>query len=316
VSQRLTRFLEERLGLALSDLPDTQEIRSAPAIDTSLYGQPASALSQRQVPPETARNFFAALFREQNCLGWEALIDYAARNTCVEPGQRHYILAGIPYSIGKLVELGAHVWGHVAPRVAGERSLLGLLGIGTGWSLAAEEGLSLFYEMELARHTGQRFDEAKIWLGTLATGLATGVLVPPQTFLSLYTFLADFLLLYRLIYLGNEDLDAARAKASTVAQTRCLRTFRGVSDLTRPGVCCPKDAVYQRGLFQVCAAVAADRTVLDWLAAGVVALEQIPDLQALAIPPAPHAARRLLEQPDLEEYILSFAQKSDGPVGK
>jgi tetratricopeptide (TPR) repeat protein len=315
VSRRLTRFLEEHLGLAPGDLPDTEEIRPAPAFDVSLYGQPSSALAQRQVPPETARNFFAALFKEQGCQGWEALIDYAARNTRVEPGLRHYILAGIPYSIGKLVELVAHEWeGHVAPRVAGERSLLGLLGIGTGWSLTTEEGLGLFYEMELARRTGQRFDEAKVWLGTLATGLAAGVLVPPQTFLSLYTFLADFLLLYRLIFLGMEDLEVARAKASTVAQTRCLRTFRGVPNLSRPGVCYPKDAVYQRGLFRVYEAVATDRTVLDWLAAGVVALEQIADLQALAIPPAPHAARGLLEQPDLEAYILSFAGESEAPA--
>jgi hypothetical protein len=79
-------------------------------------------------------------------------------------------------------------------------------------------------------------------------------------------------------------------------------------------VCFPKDAVYQRGLFQVYEAVAADRTVLDWLAAGVVALEQIPDLLALAIPPASHAARELLEQPDLEAYILSFAQESEAPA--
>jgi tetratricopeptide (TPR) repeat protein len=313
VSQRLAQFLEEQLGLALASLPDSEEIRSVPPIDVSLYGRPSTELGSRQVSPETARNLFATLLAEQGCRGWEVVIDYAARNTRIEPGLRHYILAGTPYSIGKLIEQVAHeLEGHVAPRVAGERSLLGLLGIGTGWSLTTEEGLGLFYEIELARRTGQRFDEAKIWLGTLATGLAAGVLVPPQTFLALYTFLADFLLLYRLIYLGNEDLDEARTKASTVAQTRCLRTFRGVPDLSRPGVCYPKDAVYQRGLFQVYDAVAADKTVLDWLAAGVVALEQIPDLAALAIPPAPHAARGLLEQSDLEAYILSFAQDCEG----
>jgi hypothetical protein len=217
----------------------------------------------------------------------------------------------MPYSNSKLIEQVAHEWGgHVGPRVAGERSLLGLLGIGTGWSLATEEGLGLFYEMELAKRTGQRFDEAKIWLGTLATGLASGVLVPPQTFLSLYTFLADFLLLYRLIFLGNEEETTAQVKAQTVAQTRCLRTYRGVPNLMQPaGICYLKDAVYERGLFQVYDAVREDGGILDWLAAGVVALEQVPDLQALGIPPAAHSSRALLEHPDLEAYILSFAER-------
>jgi hypothetical protein len=203
----------------------------------------------------------------------------------------------------------AHEWGaHVSPRVAGELSPLGLLGLGTGWSLTTEEGLGLFYEIELARRTGQRFDEAKIYLGTLSTGLAAGILVPPQSFLSLYTFLADFLLLYRLVYLGEEEVEAAQAKARTVAQTRCLRTFRAVPDLARLGICYPKDAVYERGLFQVYDAVAQDPAVLDWLAAGVVALEQIGDLKILGIPPAAHSSRALLDHPDLEAYIVSFAE--------
>jgi tetratricopeptide (TPR) repeat protein len=311
VSERVARFVEQRLLLSVDKLPETREIRSAPRIDTSLYGKPASSLVRREFPPEAVKNLFNSLFREQGCEGWEAVIDYAANNTRIEPGLRHYILAGKPYSSGKLIEQIAHEWGaHVSPRVAGELSTLGLLGLGTGWSLTTEEGLGLFYELELARRTGQRFDEAKIYLGTLSTGLAAGVLVPPQTFLPLYTFLADFLLLYRLVYLGNEEMETAQTKARTVAQTRCLRTYRGVPDLSQPGICYPKDAVYQRGLFQVYDAVAQDPAVLDWLAAGVVALEQIDDLKALGIPPAAHSSRALLEEPDLEAYILSFAEQA------
>jgi tetratricopeptide (TPR) repeat protein len=314
VSERVAQFVEQRLSLVVGDLPESQEIRAVPMIDTSLYGKPTASLVKREFPPETVKNLFNALFREQGCLGWEAVIDYAARNTRIEPGLRHYILAGLPYDIGKLTEQVAHEWGgHVAPRVAGEQSALGILGLGTGRSLVTEEGLGLFYELELARRTGQRFDEAKIYLGTLSTGLASGILVPPQTFLSLYTFLADFLLLYRLVYLGNEEMETAQAKARSVAQTRCLRTYRAVPDLSRLGICYPKDAAYERGLFQVYDAVAQDPAVLDWLAAGVVALEQIDDLKALGIPPAAHSSRALLEHPDLEAYIVSFAERAPSP---
>lgn len=309
VSERVALFVEQHLALSVNHLPETDEIRSTPMIDTSLYGKPASSLAKREFPPEAVKKLFNALFREQGCLGWEAVIDYAANNTRIEPGLRHYILAGKPYSSTILNVQLAHEWGaHVSPRVAGEQSALGLLGLGTGWSLTTEEGLGLFYEIELARRTGQRFDEAKIWLGTLSTGLAAGILTPPQSFLSLYTFLADFLLLYRLVFLGDEERETAQDKASNVAQTRCLRTYRAVPDLSQPGICYPKDAVYERGLFQIYDEVAQDPAVLDWLAAGVVALEQINDLKALSIPPAAHSSRALLDQPDLERYIISLAE--------
>jgi tetratricopeptide (TPR) repeat protein len=311
VSERVAQFVEQRLSLVVDDLPESQEIRAVPVIDTSLYGKPMSSLATREFPPETLKNFFNTLFCQQGCQGWEAVIDYAANHTRIEPGLRHYILAGKPYSSSKFNEQMAHEWGaHVSPRVAGELSPLGLLGMGTGWSLTTEEGLGLFYEIELARRTGQRFDEAKIYLGTLSTGLASGVLVPPQTFLSLYTFLADFLLLYRLIFLGQEDMTTAQTKARNVAQTRCLRNYRAVPDLTQLGICYPKDGAYERGLFQIYDAVAYDPTVLDWLAAGVVALEQIDDLKTLGISPAAHSSRALLEQPNLEAYIASFAENS------
>jgi tetratricopeptide (TPR) repeat protein len=309
ISQQLTAFLEDRLSLATHTLSDTEEIRTNPVIDISRYGQPAPVARRRELPPEAVRKFFATVLRDQGCQGWEAVIDYAAQNTRIEPGLRHYIVAGVPYTLSKVNELIAHELGaHIAPRVAGERSALGILGLGNGWSLTTEEGLGLYYEWELAKHTGQRFDEAKVWLGTLATGLAAGVLVPPQTFLSLYTFLADFLLLYRLIFLGQENMTTAQTKARAVAQTRCLRTYRGVPDLSRPGICYPKDAVYERGFFQVYDAVAHDKTVLDWLTAGIVSLEQIHDLQALGISPVIHSSLALLAYPDLEAYILSFVE--------
>jgi len=309
ISQQLAAFFEDQLSSTISSLSDTEEIRAAPGIDTSLYGKPSPALGRRELPPEAVRSFFASILRDQGCQGWEAVIDYAARNTRIEPGLRHMIVAGVPYTLSKVNELRAHELGaHIVPRVAGERSPLGILGLGNGWSLTTEEGLGLYFEWELAKQTGQRFDEAKIWLGTLATGLAAGVFGPPLTFLSLYTFLADFLLLYRLIFLGDEDIATARTKAQVVAQTRCLRTYRGVPDLSRPGICYAKDAVYERGFFQVYDAAAHDKTMLDWLAAGIIALEQVHELRALGITPKTHSVQTLLAHPDLEEYILSLME--------
>ncbi len=67
-----------------------------------------------------------------------------------------------------------------------------------------------------------------------------------------------------------------------------------------------KDVLYLRGLWKIERAVAQDETVLDRLAAGVVALEQLPDLQELGIGVFPQPLRKLASDPDLDTYIVSF----------
>ncbi|MGH9821705.1 MAG: tyrosine/phenylalanine carboxypeptidase domain-containing protein, partial [Blastocatellia bacterium] len=147
---------------------------------------------------------------------------------------------------------------------------------------------------------------SKLWIGSLATGLAAGVLTPPQTFLDLYRFFETFLTLFRLIWRGDEDVPTAHERAQSIARDRCLRTYRGVPPGSRPGICFCKDAVYEHGFLQVYSAVQQDKTVLDWLATGIIAIEQISDLQAIGISPALHSPRTLLERPDLESYVFSL----------
>jgi hypothetical protein len=53
-------------------------------------------------------------------------------------------------------------------------------------------------------------------------------------------------------------------------------------------------------------AVAADNTVLDRLAMGVVALELLPDMQELGIISAPQPLMALAYDPDLDTRILSL----------
>jgi len=158
---------------------------------------------------------------------------------------------------------------------------------------------------------GQVFNDTGTWLGTLATGLASGVMTPPQTFLSLYTFFESFHLLYRLLRRRDQDIQIAQEKAQKAAFVTCLRTYRGVPDLERAGVCFSKDAVYLRGLRLIEHAVAQDAAVLDRLAVGKVALEYLPDLQELGIVQSPQPLRKLANDPDLDAYILSFEQHEE-----
>jgi hypothetical protein len=201
--------------------------------------------------------------------------------------------------------------GHVARCVAGERSALGLLGIHTKNSLETEEGLATYYEREAAQLHGQVFDETGVWFGTLATGLASGVVTPPQSFLSLFTFFELFVFLFRLIKRPDQTVRFAQKQARKIALARCLRTYRGVPDTERRGICYVKDALYLRGLLKIERAIAQDATVLDHLAVGVVALEQLPSLQELGIVSVPQSLAKLALDPELDAYILSFDDKEE-----
>ena len=79
-------------------------------------------------------------------------------------------------------------------------------------------------------------------------------------------------------------------------------------DLAKAGICYSKDALYLRGLWKIERALAQDEAVLDRLAVGVVALEQLPDLKELGIASAPQPLRDLAQNPDLDAYILSFEE--------
>jgi len=267
------------------------------------------------VSPHTARRFFEAVLRDHGYEAWQVVVDPNASVPRIEQGLRHVYLPAKPISLQQIKsDLSHELAGHVARCIAGERSLLGLLGIHTARSLQTEEGLASYYDMQTARLTGQPHDETSIWFGTLATGLASGVMTPPQTFLQLFTFFEAFIMLYRLLRRPDQDPQTAQQFARQLALARSLRTFRGVPDLNRAGVCYTKDALYLRGLQKIERAAAENETVLDRLAVGVVALEYLPDLRELGIVSAPQPLRQLAQNPDLDAYILSYEKPEEHPM--
>jgi hypothetical protein len=302
VSQRLNKFLRASLQITLDlasgedDIPERQEKTPMP------FSQPP-----RTVSSQAARRFFEAALRESGFDSWQVVIDPNSSGTRVEQGLRRLFLPEQRFSLEKIRDLFSHeLLGHVARCAAGERSPLGLLGIHTKNSLPTEEGVALYHEREVAALHGRAFDDSGVWRGALVTGLASGVVTPPQTFLSLFTFLESFSLLNRLLKNPDADRQKVQKQARAFALSVCLRTYRGVPDLERAGVCFLQDAVYLHGLRMIERAVAQDETVLDRLAAGVVALELLPDLQELGITSSPQLLRRLAYDPNLYSYIVSF----------
>lgn len=303
VGQQLVQFLREQLQLQVELPPPSEEGQE------SQQQAPASgALPPQKIAARAAKRFFETVMQRSGYEGWEVMIDPNATASRIEQGLRRMFLPARALTVERVRHYLFHeVAGHVARCLAGEHSPLGLLRIHTRNSLLAEEGLALYQEREAAQLQGQTFDESGIWQGTLATGLASGVVTPPQTFSSLCTFFELYFLLRRLLKQGEIGMEAARERARHAALARCLRTYRGVPDLTSAGVCYLKDAIYLHGLWMIEQAVAQDETILDRLTVGVIALDDLPDLQELGIAAPSQPLKQLVYDQDLDTYILSFA---------
>lgn len=94
------------------------------------------------------------------------------------------------------------------------------------------------------------------------------------------------------------------------AQNRCLRSWRGVTNLAHPGICSTKDNVYLRGYLSVSQALAEDKEIFDRLMVGAIGLQHLADLAELEIimPPVKHL--RLATDPDLDSYVEQFYEES------
>jgi hypothetical protein len=264
------------------------------------------------ISAQGAKRFFEAVLESRGYVGWQVLLDPNVAGPRVEAGLRQVFLPAEPIPLDELREYVSHeLAGHVARSIAGESSMLGLLGMGTKGYMVTEEGIADYYERQVAALHGNMVDDSGIWLGTLAIGLACGIAGSVQTFSTLLAFFEPFLLLYRLLWRDDEDRQTAERRAQRNAFTRCLRTFRGVPDLTQAGLCNTKDVVYLRGRWLIDQAVTQDETVLDRLAVGKVAYELLPELDKLGIIASMQSFRMLALDPDLDAYISSFEHGGD-----
>ena len=284
---------------------------------TSQQTTPSSLAKPRMIAPQTVKRFFDAVMRDYGFDGWTTSIDSTANDPRIEQLTQDLILPNKSLSVASVRSLLSHeIESHVFRAAAGAKSRLDLLATGTRGFMATEEGLALYYDRKTAQLQGKVVEEfsAGSLFGTLATGLASGVVTTTLTFSQLYQFLEQFLILYRTVTGVDKDVQKARAKAPNLARQRCLRTFRGVPDLTVPGVAYLKDGLYYRGQQQVTAAIQQDPQKLTRLMVGVVGIEQLDDLAELGITEPPYRPQWLAHDPGLAEYMLSFEVASDGSL--
>jgi len=305
VAQQLREFMQTRLHLSLDLPPNTEESEEERPDESHSAPQPT-------ISAQAAKTFFEAALRESGYDDWRVEIDPKAIEPRVEGGLRTLFLSNGCFRLDEVRYWFVHeLVGHVGRNVAGERSPLGLLGISTKNYQPTEEGFNRYHERQIETLHRRASHPPEIWMGTIATGLASGVITPPQTFRFLYTFIDQYVLLRQLLRRPDANIEKARQQTREYAIHICLRAFRGVPDLERAGVCYLQDAMYLRGIQMVERAIAKDQTVLDRLAVGKVSLEVLPDLQELGIVSAPQPLRQLAYDPDLDARILSFEQAKE-----
>lgn len=300
ISQELFKLIQGRLRLSLDLTVGTAE--------------PPVARERQPVEPATpvsggaTRRFYEAALREGGYEGWSVSMDAASGGVSrVESASRQLILSGEDWTIEDVrIDLAHELAGHVARSFAGEHSPIGMLGIGTREYPATEEGLALYYQSQVEVRYATPFDDSGQITGMLAMGLASGVVTPPLTFLSLSTFIEQVIYLYRRLLRPWNDPERDRKRAREYARYRCLRTFRGVPQLEQAGVCYLQDTMYLRGILLMRRLVAEDETILDRLMVGKVSYDLLPVLEPLHLTPSPQPLRELAFDPDLDQYILSF----------
>ena len=306
ISQQLEEILRTRFHLSYEHAQDETESQETPPAPPD-NATKTKAEPTRKVSVQTVKRFFEEVLHESGYDEWQVVIDLNATGARVSQGARQMVLQEKDFTLTEIQHLLSHeLAGHTARFMAGEHSLLGLLGIHTRNYLPTEEGLALYHECQEELRHGRVFnDEGLRWM-TFALGLASGVMTPPQTFLSLFTFLEALTLLHGRLNWPERKWEKTRSYARTYALSICLRIYRGVPDLNRAGLCFLQDATYLRGLRLIEQAVSEDETVLERLAVGACALEDLPDLQELGIVAPPPSLRKLTTASDLNAYILSF----------
>ena len=312
-TRELAALLLQRLRdwhLPPIDLPQARsQCEQAALADEEDAPSPPAPGTMLRFPPDTVQRFFEQVFRAYR-FPHTVVIDPDVASTRVDTSPRRLVLADKWVSLAKVRELLAHEnETHIFRTTAGAKSPLGLLSLGTQRYLATEEGLATYYALQAARASSA--SKPKLWIGTLATGLASGVVAQPRTFRELLSFFEGVKVLTDLLDGKDAPLSVMQEDARKWALNRCLRTWRGVSNAAAPGIISNKDAYYLPGFLAVCRAVEEDATVFDRLMVGAVGLQQLQDMAELGItiPSIPH--RRLAIDPHLDAYITRFAEGAE-----
>ena len=191
---------------------------------------------------------------------------------------------------------------HIFRSVAGKRSKVALLGSGTRSFLPTEEGLAILTVQEMA--ATHELEKTYSWITTLAPGLASGVLAPPQSFRTLHEFFNKVFLANHLQSGRHKTVHGAEESARYDAISRVSRTFCGIPDLEVSGVCNLKDRVYLQGYREVLEKIEA--TPIEKLFVGSISVHDLDTMENLHISQPAIKHLHVAQDAHLFERIVAF----------
>ena len=265
---------------------------------------------QQTFPDYIVKSFFEDVFKIYQ-FNWTVVLDSAATSERVDLNNCRLILTNKPMSITKVRELLAHeIEVHAFRSSSGAKSSLAILSSGLQGYLDTEEGLATYYADEAMHQITSIKPKTRLWIGTLACGLASGVACSPLSFYELFEFVESVSLLVDLLDRSEVPLAQLQEKARRYAENRCLRTYRGVTNLEHKGICSNKDTYYLRGFLKVCQELERYPKIFDQLMVGSVGLHHLADLEELGIRTPGVVHKHLGTDPELDSYITQFVNQN------
>ena len=260
---------------------------------------------KRMFPTTIVKKFFQDVFAMYGADDYEVSISPARDHTYVDTNVHVLVLPETSFSVSKIRQLLAEeIETHAYRAIAGQHSPLALLGSGLARHLATEEGLAVHYVQRVNQLINGE-NKVKTWNGTLATGLAAGVLTPALSFKELRAFLEKVFLVDKLLTMGDCTWEEAFAAARQSAWTRTCRTFRGIPSLDQAGHCSLKDKIYLEGWLDV-SRYFDEHGEEQKLNVGSIGIQHLEDMAELGILAPSHEHQHLALATDLVDRLAKY----------
>src|SRR6266567_1264668 len=263
----------------------------------------ALAGEKRMFPTTIVKRFFQDVFAMYGADDYEVSISPARDHTYVDTNVLVLVLPETSFSVAKIRQLLAEeIETHAYRAIAGRHSPLALLGSGLARHFATEEGLAFHYVQRVNQLVNGE-TKVKTWNGTLAPGLAAGILTPALSFQELRAFFEKVFLVDKL--LNDCAWEEAFASARQSAWARASRTFRGIPFLDQAGYCSLKDRIYLEGYLEVSRYLDAhgDEQRLN---VGSIGIQHLEDMAELGILAPNYQHQHLALAPHLVDHLAKY----------
>jgi hypothetical protein len=241
-AENLLTVLPEEFAFAKPlELPSEHVVERVQSASLELLGNSGMVEGTELLNSNQVVEYFSQALQEAQIQGWTVVEDPQKKGISVSQESKQIKVATerkvSPEKLRKLIlhELRTHA----ERRTNGERSRLLLLGLGLDRYEGGEEGVATMREQGL----DDTVESYRGWEGMLAIGLAYGLDGKPRDFRQVFEIMKKYFELdqYEPYTPGGEVKSPAE-----FAWDRCLRTFKGTT-CDEPGVCFPKDIIYQQG---------------------------------------------------------------------